>query len=47
MHFELGVISNEIYQGFNHNTYIFYETNGQVDQIKEHINPIANALQTQ
>ena len=25
----------------------FYETNGQVDQIKEHINPIANASQTQ
>jgi hypothetical protein len=40
MRFELGVISNEIYQGFNHNTYIFYETNGQVDQIKEHINPM-------
>ena len=25
----------------------FHETNGQVDQIKEHINPIANASQTQ
>ena len=25
----------------------FYETNGQVDQIKEHINPITNASQLQ
>jgi hypothetical protein len=25
----------------------FYETSGQVDQIKEHINPISNALQPQ
>jgi hypothetical protein len=25
----------------------FYETNGQVDQIKEHINPITNASQPQ
>ena len=24
-----------------------YETNGQVDQIKEHVNPNANELQTQ
>jgi hypothetical protein len=34
MRFELGVISNEIYQGFNHNTYIFYETNVQSNLIK-------------
>jgi hypothetical protein len=46
MRFELGVISNEIHQRFNHNTHIFYETNGQSNQIKEHINPIANASQT-
>jgi hypothetical protein len=25
----------------------FYETNGQVDQIKEHVNPITNASQPQ
>ena len=47
MHFKLGVISNKYIKGLIITLIYIYETNGQVDKIKEHVNPNASALQTQ